>query len=67
MYRYMSSVKSWIYGLRCGEDEPWDDNTWTRVRPETGVRQILRHIQSKSRGVMNICDSLQRLVVMTIS
>ena len=39
----------------------------TGLRPEAGVRARLRQIQTRSRTVMNICDSLQRSVVLYMS
>ena len=63
-FRHSSSVKSWILDARFSEAaEAGEEGHVTSLRPEVGVRARLRGVQTRSRTVMNICDSLQRSVV----
>ena len=62
---YSSSVKTWIQNLRYdegGEPEVGADtcNSWSHVTRDNSVKSVLKHVQHRSRSVMNICDSLQR-------
>ena len=61
IFRHSSSVKSWILSARFAEaEEMAEEGSVTSLRPEVGVRARLRLVQTRSRTVMNICDSLQR-------
>ena len=63
IFRHSSSVKSWILDARFAEAaEVSEEASVTSLRPEVGVRARLRLVQTRSRTVMNICDSLQRSV-----